>query len=539
MSITQFILICQYLAILALVLELIFIVVQTPSKIQIILLVMGLSSLLMMVGYLVDIRATNPETALTGKYFAYLGKPMLVLTSLLFVLHYSGIQLKKKWTMCLVAYHILLSVIVVTNEYHHLFYSTVAFDRSRLFSPLVVTHGPLYYLFGATMIGYLVFEAFIAAREYHRTNSKQGQRQLLYIFGVIFCAVLGYILYFSGVTQGYDTTMVGCFAATILMGVLFWRYRLFDGLSLAKSQALDDARVAFLVLDTNHHVLYQNNLMTRLLSTDIRLQELVEKEDGHTLLMKNGKVYETDVKSVVDRGQYFGKRIEVGDITESYYYSEQLEQDVESRTRQIKDIQRNILGGFAAMVEARDALTGDHVKKTSAYVEAIAEALKACPGYSEELTEDYIRVLGDVAPLHDIGKLSMPDTILLKNARLSDEEYDVVKKHPENGLKIVNETIRGVENEEYTNMAADVVYAHHEKWDGSGYPQGLKGEEIPLSARIMAVADVYDALRSVRSYKQAFTKEEAKQIILEGKGTHFDPFVVDAFMESLSKIEDL
>lgn len=192
--------------------------------------------------------------------------------------------------------------------------------------------------------------------------------------------------------------------------------------------------------------------------------------------------------------------------------------------------------GFATLVEKGDSCTGEHIRRTSMYVELLAEELRNRGLYKKILTKDYIKNLTKAAPLHDIGKLSIPDTILQKKDTLTEEDFELVKKHSELGGNIIKETFGKIENQTYINTAYDMTLYHHEKWDGSGYPIGLKGDAIPLSARIMAISDVFDACSEKRSYRDAMSLEECFKIIKEGRGKDFDPELVDAFLDIDYKI---
>ena len=196
----------------------------------------------------------------------------------------------------------------------------------------------------------------------------------------------------------------------------------------------------------------------------------------------------------------------------------------------IVNMQSAIIWDFAEMVEARDKCTGDHIKTTSAYVEAIARELKKEGKYTDILTEEYIEKLRLMAPLHDIGKIKISDLILNKPGRLTDEEFELMKTHTVEGRNILMASSSFAGSEIYLKEAVEMATYHHERWDGRGYPSGLKGDDIPLSARIMAVADVFDALISKRSYKEPFTFEKAVAIIREESGSHFDPIVAEAFL---------
>lgn len=225
------------------------------------------------------------------------------------------------------------------------------------------------------------------------------------------------------------------------------------------------------------------------------------------------------------------------DVTEERSYSRKLQREVEEKTKEIRHIQHSVIASFANMVEARDGITGLHIKHTSAYVGIVARALQKKEAHRELLTDAYVTILTEAAPLHDIGKIAIPDSVLRKPGKFSEEEFAVMQTHAKLGADIIEELLAELEDSEYLRIARDMAYCHHEKWNGSGYPNGLKGEEIPLCARIMAIADVYDALRSKRSYKEEFPSEKARSIIAEGAGTHFDPEVVEVFLENIWEIE--
>lgn len=193
--------------------------------------------------------------------------------------------------------------------------------------------------------------------------------------------------------------------------------------------------------------------------------------------------------------------------------------------------------GFATLVENKDGSTGGHIKRTTAYAKLLAEELKRRDFESETLTKKYIKNLGMAAPMHDIGKISVPDVILQKPGKLTDEEYAIIKTHAANGGEIIKETFGHLKDKEYTKMAYEVARFHHEKWNGKGYPDGLKEEEIPLCARIMAVADVFDAISEKRCYREAMPLDKCFSIIAEGRGQDFDPVLVDIFLDIRDKVE--
>jgi putative two-component system response regulator len=212
--------------------------------------------------------------------------------------------------------------------------------------------------------------------------------------------------------------------------------------------------------------------------------------------------------------------------------NEILEEKVVERTRELAQTQDVTIFSLATLAETRDNETGGHILRTQRYVEVLAKNLAQEPRHAEFLTPKTIELLFKSAPLHDIGKVGVPDAILLKPGKLSDEEFDIMKTHAELGFQALIKAEEAFSLEEkptFLKHARDIALSHHEKWNGKGYPQGLQAEDIPLAGRIMAVADVYDALICKRVYKPAFSHEKAAEIINNDSGTHFDPEVVRAF----------
>ena len=220
-------------------------------------------------------------------------------------------------------------------------------------------------------------------------------------------------------------------------------------------------------------------------------------------------------------------------------YRKNLEDVIKSKTRQIEHMQNKIILSFANIIESRDDSTGQHVKRTSAFVKSVVYAMKKHGYYTDILSNQYIESICQSAPLHDIGKISISDTILCKPGKLTPEEFEIMKSHTTAGGKILSETLTGIEGENYLMLAKDMAMYHHEKWNGTGYPRGLSGQDIPLCARIMAVADVFDALISKRCYKEAMPLDKAFAIISESKGTQFEPCIVDTFLDIRPEIEDI
>ena len=209
-----------------------------------------------------------------------------------------------------------------------------------------------------------------------------------------------------------------------------------------------------------------------------------------------------------------------------------LEREVALRTLEVQAIQDVTIMAMTSLAETRDNETGNHIRRTQLYVKALAERLREHPRFAHVLTDRMIDLLYKSAPLHDIGKIGIPDAILLKPGKLTVQEFEVMKTHTTLGRRAIEEAERRLGMRvAFLSVAKEIAYSHQEKWDGSGYPEGLKGDAIPISARLMARADVYDALISRRVYKPAFSHEQACAIIVKGRGSHFDPDIADAFVE--------
>ena len=212
-----------------------------------------------------------------------------------------------------------------------------------------------------------------------------------------------------------------------------------------------------------------------------------------------------------------------------------MEREAGRRSLELESIQDVTILAMASLAETRDNETGNHLRRTQSFVRALAEQLQDHPRFSYLLSDEAINAMFKSAPLHDIGKVGIPDHILLNPGRLSAEEFEIMKTHTTLGRDAIIAERRVGARVGFLSYAKEIAYSHQEKWDGSGYPQGLAGDDIPVSARIMALADVYDALISRRPYKPAISHEDAVQVIIAGSNKHFDPDIVLAFLDIQDK----
>jgi len=216
---------------------------------------------------------------------------------------------------------------------------------------------------------------------------------------------------------------------------------------------------------------------------------------------------------------------------ELQYYNQSLEERVNEQVEQISAAQLATIFAMSKLSESKDPDTGAHLERMREYCKVLAVHLSRQPRFQNIIDGEFITSIYAASPLHDIGKVGIPDSILMKPDKLTSDEWEIMKQHPTIGANTLRAVLKQYPRNPIIQAGVDIAESHHERWDGSGYPNQLEGENIPISARILALADVYDALTSQRCYKDAFDHERCQQIIIEGKGSHFDPLIVDAYLE--------
>lgn len=209
------------------------------------------------------------------------------------------------------------------------------------------------------------------------------------------------------------------------------------------------------------------------------------------------------------------------------------------KTQEVIQMRSAIIQTLASLAETRDDDTGHHIIRTQFYVKAMLNYMRHLPHYRDELGEEFVENIILATPLHDIGKIGIPDAILLKPGKLTPQEFEIMKQHTTMGMKAMQVAQEATDNNLFFNVAKDITACHHEKWDGSGYPDGLKRTEIPLAARLVAIADVYDALISKRVYKDPMPHSEAVRIIIKGEGAHFDPGLIEVFLQTMDEFNNI
>lgn len=554
----QALLVFQYIAIIALFFEAIYVSRQRSSRMQTLLLIVMYSTTVNLVGYTLEMEAATKELAMQSLKVTYVGKPFIIYSLYLFVMEYCGVSIPKARRNIFFLISLTITILVFTNNYHGLFYSSIDFTNEGLFPHMILQHGILYNLYTAFLCYYFLGMIIVCIRKYIRHESPIIQKQIIILLVLIFFSIFCLAAYLLNLTAGYDATAIAYIVAVFFFERLMRKYGLFDTLTLAKDEAIDHMKNGLIVIDIYGNPVYTNAEAAKVLEC-IRKQEHRDRPIEYLeVLAANGRplfisqklapeledisgnenyVYELSLRDIIHDDANYGQMLTITENTDHYYYTARLKEEVSKKTKEVISIQRDIIGSFTAIIEARDGITGLHIKNTGNLVKVLVNLMKEDDRYCNIITSDYAQMVADAAHLHDIGKIAIPDCILQKKGKLTDEEFAIMKTHPQEGARILDSTLKGLESDSYYQIAHDMALYHHEHYDGKGYPAGISGCSIPLSARIMAVADVYDALRSKRHYKDGFSKEKSVQIIRDTMGTQFDPTIASIFLEHIDEME--
>ena len=535
----------QLIGLAIILIQIVYLLKVKPTTLSSILLAFDICVFINTLGYMLEMTSVHMHTALMAIRVTYFGKVYLAFLMFVFILKYYGITINKILLGILLTYHSFIAMLVLTSSYHNLYYKNFKWVESGLYPHIEHEYSIFYIINTVISVIYIVFLVSTCIKQYRKATSSQDKKMALILVLAFLLPFLAIILYYTHLVEVYDATNASYILSVTILFIYFVKNKFFDTLELAKDFALDSIDNGIIVLDNTNTMLYANNTAKEIfpeLAKDNSKQavdflySLVYSKENY---LKNNRVYNSGIQVIYSDNVVAGKMIVLEDITDTYNYTRNLEKEVAQQTDQLKYIQTNIITSMAGMIEARDGVTGHHVKRTSAYVKIVAMELKRAGQYPDELTDENVSNIIQAAPLHDIGKVAIPDAILCKPGKLTDEEFDVIKTHPTIGASMIEEILREVEHDDYLKVARDVANYHHEKWNGTGYPCGLAGTDIPLPARIMAITDVFEALISERPYKKSFSYEKAVEIIKEGSGQHFDPIIVAAFLNVIDEIKSV
>lgn len=528
---------------------------QKPSAPQQTALMETIFISISVLGYLFLATSDSLETSLMSQKIIYIGASQSYFLMLKFFLGYCHLKINKHMQCILIILNNIVMALALTCDKHHLFYKSVSFEIKNGIPKLVKVYGPGHLLYLGMMIMYVVWMFAITVVFFTKKKTKKGNKNTLMLFTAI---ALPAVAYCVEKIQHYNFYLVpyGIFVAEAAILYLVYQIGIYDFNDTAREFAYDTLDDGVLTIDDMYRFKGCNNKARELfpcLSTVVLDDSIGQLDDtlfdvivNHTVMdIPVGKrIYQPEVKKIESKGKLRGYVVWFYDVTAErdrtkilHNYQRDLEHEVSIKTAKLQEVQEKVIIGFANVIESRDIVTGGHIKRTSTYVNILIDGLIKDGIYTNMLTPSYISHIRLAAPLHDIGKMSVPDSILNKNGKFTLEEFEIMKKHTTMGAQIIDESLSGLDDLEYYHLARELALYHHEKWNGTGYPEGLAGNAIPLCARIMAVVDVFDALVSQRPYKPSFPVATVFKIIENERGKQFDPVLVDCFLKIRPQIE--
>ncbi len=513
-------------------------------------------------------RTQSSEAALLATKLTYLGGPFLQLMIMLAIFSLCRIRLNR-WirllflVLCLVAY-----AFVLTIGNGVLFYRSAQFTIINGAGTLLKEYGPMHTAVKVLVI--LYFLVSIGAIVYTIIRNNQIGRRILVL--MILPEIVSIVAYFGGRSwfPGIDLLPLSYTFAQLVYLLIARRLNVYDVENTVMNAMAESGETGFITFDARYNYLGSNEAARRImpelnaLAVDLGIRRSREVEklllpwlehfrenpsdregNGH-FMEKDDRIYLFTVGALRITRRVSGYSIVITDDTldRKYIklldgYNRDLQEQVAQKTADIVRMSDNQILSMAVMVESRDNSTGGHIRRTSDVVRMLVGTMRekdlVPAGYS--LTDDFCRMLIKAAPMHDLGKIAVDDAILRKPGRFTPEEYEKMKTHAAEGARIVHEILKDTADDAFLDLAVNVAHYHHERWDGKGYPEGLEGEEIPPEARIMAVADVYDALVSKRVYKDSMSFDQADSIMLDGMGSQFDPHLRQAYEAARPKLE--
>lgn len=506
------------------------------------------------------------ELAIWANKFLYVGGCFAPLTLSYINARLCGIKVPKPLGAVMVLYSTVVMTAVMSVGYCGIYYKSVSLAHGDGFSYLVKEYGPLHILYPIMMMIYcaiLIF--FVIYALYHRHSISVRAVTVISLAG--FSVIALYIVEKIVDTRISLHAMGYIFAISIIIKH-FERLNMYDMSANIISTVEKMKEYGYIVFDDKFRYVSANEYIKELFPeiNGWTVDDQVAESDSYLYSEVVRSLYEwdgednTDKKTIRAGERFFelsirsisyGRKEDVGYLLEfidrtlerKYCntiedYNASLEKQVAEKTGHILHIKDMMVMGMAEMVESRDSNTGGHIKRTSEVIRVFADKLSGCCGWNG-IDELLLRRIEKAAPMHDLGKIAISDAVLRKPGKFTDEEFNEMKRHSAEGAKIVESILRGVEDDEFVEIAKNIAHYHHEKWNGKGYPEGLSKTDIPVEARIMALADVFDALVSKRCYKDAFSYDKAFEIIEQSLGEHFDPELGRKFLECREQLEKL
>lgn len=511
--------------------------------------------------YLLSV-SDNLWMALTANKLIYVGGCYCPLFIVLALRQLCGIRISKVITGGMTLFSTVMMGFVLTIGHSDIYYKDVQLAEGDGYHYLIKTYGPAHSAYVAMVLLYgllIVYYLIYAIRRRSHISVRTVSVISVMGMGVVIAYLLERLL-----KSKVSYVSFGYLAAAVCLVYLLERINIYD---LTANIAISVERLGeygYIEFDRKYRYVNANSYAKELfpaIEQEWRIDAPVPVSDsylyrevvlwlkktsykGSKMIPVNGSYIQMSVRDIMrGRKHKAGYLVELIDRTsEQNYlnaienYNSNLQKEVVRKTADIVHIKDMMVLGMATMVESRDNSTGGHIRRTSRVVEIFSDRLSGCLD-EFGISEEFLQMVIKAAPMHDLGKIAVPDSVLQKQGKFTAEEYEIMKRHSAEGARIVNDILKGVESEEFVRVAVNVAHYHHEKWNGQGYPTGISGEEIPIEARIMALADVFDALVSKRCYKDAYSFDTAFGIIEESLGTQFDPELGRVFLTCRKELE--
>ena len=498
-------------------------------------------------GYLLRYQASEPEAAVAALQFAYLGGCFLPWLITMCIASLCGIRLRLWVRLATLITSMLVYLSVLSIGHSTLFYQSMSMEQVGAVWVMHKIYGPLHTVHYVCLILYLLADMYILFYCY-RNKKQVSRRTLLRLFIPIPATMLCYFANRFTAGAGIELVPLAYLLALVMYLLIAHRMVLYDVSDTVIESLVERGQTGFISFDEKYCYLGSNETAVRVfpelreltvdrpITASPNMTESVRWLDAFRADESRDTVYYTvgestyliQINHLYDGHHHKGYQFFITDDTKNQQYiallnsfNAKLQQEVDDKTAHIQTMNDQFILGMAAMVESRDNSTGGHIRRTSEGVRILTEAIQRVG--TPALTETFRRNVIKAAPMHDLGKIAVDDAILRKPGRYTPEEYEAMKIHTVEGARVVREILQSSDDRDFCTIAENVAHYHHERWDGKGYPDGLRGEAIPLESRIMAVADVYDALVSRRVYKEKMSFAQADAIIQEGMGTQFDP----------------
>lgn len=513
-------------------------------------------------GYKMVAVSTNLESVIFGIKITYIGGCYMPLFIMLLVFSLCHIKISKKLLFALFLLSTTLFLSVLSIGHAPLFYKAIAIEQTEKGLILHKQYGVFHIIFYA----YLVLSCLtsFAVMFYAFKYKKDVSHKIIALLVLPYVASV--LAFFMGHVSrlNIDFTPAAYAVSQFIYLIIIHKICMYDITETAIDSLLQTGDTGFVSFDFKGNYLGCNETAKKFIPELGELHVDMPLENSHILkenilnwissfksdenndkflYSRADRTYLVDVNYLYDGKRRCGYQLFLTDDTQNQKYisllnkyNSNLQEEVAEKTAHIEEMQESLVLGMATMVESRDNSTGGHIKRTSDVVRILLDEMKKdnFPG----LTEDFCRNMIKAAPMHDLGKIAVDDEILRKPGRYTPEEFEVMKKHAAEGARIIHQILEGTDDVQFHLIAENVAHYHHERWNGSGYPEGLKGEQIPLEARIMAVADVYDALVSRRVYKEKMSFEQADKIMMEGMGSHFDKRLEPYYAAARPRLEE-